>query len=94
MPTAVANVVPLRQLVTLTGCDAEPGGWRAAGAASNPTSKAVTYTITVFFTTDQATVETFGKTTVTLPAQKSTAWTLPVLFAADPSTLCVLRAVS
>ena len=94
VPTVVANKDALRKQVTLTGCASQPGGWIASGAAVNPTKKAVSYTITVFFTNAQATVETYGKTTLAVPAHKSGTWSIPVVFAVSQPTVCVLRGVA
>ncbi len=101
-PTATAGTVPdsvpnnpdKRNGVSLIGCAAVSGGWEASGAAMNPTSTATKYLITVFFTTSQATDQTYASTTVDVAAGKSTTWRVSAHFTADPSTVCVLRGVA
>lgn len=93
VPTAVANNLAKRQDVTLTGCASAPGGWLASGTAHNLAKSSTKYSITVFFTTDQATVESYGTTVVDVSPGKDDPWKVLVRFQADPSTMCVLRGV-
>ena len=94
VPTSVPNDITARRNVTIRSCAAAPGGWAAAGTASNPTTSHVTYRITIFFTTSQATVEGFGATTVAVGPAQTSSWTvtadIPVV---DARSQCVLRGV-
>jgi hypothetical protein len=93
VPTNVPNNVQLRGNVQIGACKAVPGGWEATGTAINPTSKAITYTVTVFFTTRQATVVATGATKVDVKPGAHQPWAVRKSFAAPNPTLCVLRGV-
>jgi hypothetical protein len=93
VPTKVPNDPALRTNVTITDCSKTDKGWHAAGKASNPTNKPISYTITVFFTTDQATVLSTADTTVTVDPGKNADWNIEKDFATTPKTLCALRGV-
>ena len=60
VPLTVPNSVRARKAVTLTGCTATGTGGHASGTVTGPGASAATYTITVFFTTRQATVIGYG----------------------------------
>lgn len=93
IPTVVPNNLDKRGAVALTGCAAARNGWEASGTATNPDKGATKYMITVFFTTNQATVEGDGTTTIDVAAGKAAHWKIDARFSADPSTTCVLRGV-
>lgn len=93
VPTSVPNTPTLRANVTLADCSRADGGWKAAGTAKNPGKSDVTYTISVFFTTDHGTVLGTGGTTVAVPAGKSADWTVTADLTPAPKMLCVLRGV-
>lgn len=93
VPTKVANSVALRSSVDLTACRKSSGGWLAGGTAKNTRKSKFTYVVTVFFTTDTATVIGFGKTDVKVPAGKTVKWTVTAKFPAVKNTKCVLRGV-
>ena len=91
---SIGNVVTKRKAVTLAGCAATAGGWKATGTAKNTGTKSAKYTITVFFTTSKATVQSYAKTTVDVAAGSSAQWTATRAFPAAKGTLCVLRGVA
>ena len=93
VPTKVANTPALRADVRLASCTPRTRGWKAAGTVHNPHSAARRYKITVFFTTDNATVIGFAATSVHVPGKASKAWTAGATFHAAKPTLCVLRGV-
>ncbi len=94
VPTSVPNDITARRNVTIRSCAAAPGGWTAAGTASNPTTSQVTYRITIFFTSSHATVEGFGATTVTVGTGQVSSWTVTTdISVPDPRSQCVLRGV-
>jgi hypothetical protein len=94
VPTKVPNKPALRRNVTVSKCAAVSGGWAASGVAKNGGDSPTTYTITVFFTTKNATVIGTGSTKVTVDAGASKTWAVSKkMHAADP-TLCVLRGVA
>ncbi len=93
IPTSVANNPDLRSSVALSGCALAPGGWEASGTAGNQAKTVARYTITVFFTTGDATVEGFGSTKVDISPGKRADWRVRARFPADPTTTCVLRGV-
>lgn len=91
---SIGNTVVKRKTVTVAACTATADGWRAAGTAVNATGKAVDYTITIFFTTDKATVQDFAVTKLSVPAKTTLKWTADKKFKATQPTLCVLRGVA
>lgn len=93
VPASVPNSAGVikDKLVSITSCKATSGGWQASGTAKGKSGKKATYTVTVFFTTNRATVQAFGQTKVTVAKGKSATWTVAKKFTATPSTLCVLR---
>ncbi len=94
VPTSVPNDITARRNVAVRSCAAAPGGWSAAGTASNPTTSQVTYRITIFFTSSQATVEGFGDATVTVGPGQMSSWTVTTAIpVADSRSQCVLRGV-
>ena len=93
VPTKVPNDPALRQNVSVTDCSKTAKGWKAAGKATNPTDKPLDYTLTVFFTSDKATVLNTADTTVKVDPGKSANWTVQKDFPTTPKTLCVLRGV-
>jgi len=93
VPTAVPNKPALRADVVLSTCASRSGGWAASGTVHNRTLRPVKYTVTVFFTTDHATVIGAGATTLTLLPKTSKYWSVVAKFHAANPTLCVLRGV-
>jgi hypothetical protein len=94
VPLTVPNSVRARRAVTLTGCAATGSGGHASGTAIAPGTSAATYTITVFFTTRQATVIGYGTTKVHAVPAKTILWAVGTHFKAPPGMRCVLRGVS
>jgi hypothetical protein len=92
-PQSIPNSPDRRSEVTLTSCVATANGWAAGGNAANPTNTATNYTITVFFTTSNATVLDYAQTTVNVPPGRSTEWNTSANFTAPSRVLCVLRGV-
>ena len=90
----MANVVDKRKSVTVTSCAAITGGWGANGTAANKSTKPVTYTITIFFTTDQATTIASATTKTTVKAGGTAKWAATAKFKAAGTMLCVLRGVA
>jgi hypothetical protein len=93
VPTTVPNDPSARKDVQMTSCVATPAGWKAGGTVTNDGAKPADYTITVFFTTNKATVIDNARTQLTVAAGKTARWTAAKDFAAAPGTLCVLRGV-
>lgn len=93
VPTGVPNNPGLRGNVTMSSCAARSGGWGASGTVHNPDAQAARYRITVFFTTDHATVIGFAATTVSLAAKETKTWSVSATMHAATPTLCVLRGV-
>ena len=91
---AIGNTVAKRKAVTLAGCTAMPGGWKATGTARNTGAKTASYTITIFFTTSKATVQSYASTKVQVAPGASKAWSAAGKFPAAKGTLCVLRGVA
>jgi hypothetical protein len=94
VPTAVPNNPASRKNVAISACAATKGGWKATGSADNPSGTKLTYTITVFFTSDAATVLGTGQTKVTVQPHSDQQWTVAAKFRPAPQTLCVLRGVA
>ncbi|SDP07637.1 glucoamylase [Nakamurella panacisegetis] len=93
LPTSVANVVDKRKNVAITSCAAVSGGWGAKGTAVNRSPKPVTYTITIFFTTTQATTLASAATKVTVKSGQTAKWSASAKLKAPRTMLCVLRGV-
>ncbi|WP_133543201.1 hypothetical protein [Microbacterium sp. BK668] len=93
VPTDVPNIPELRGNVEISACEQAGEGWRASGTAQNPAGGDTAYTITVFFTTDQATVLGTGDTTVDLPAGESVEWEIRADLTPAAGMRCVLRGV-
>jgi hypothetical protein len=91
---SVPNQPSVRKDVRLLNCAQSSGGWSAGGAVANTLGKAATYTITVFFTSAQATDLAYATTKVTVDDGKNALWSAKATFAAPAGTLCVLRGVA
>jgi hypothetical protein len=93
VPASVPNKagVITKRLVTVSSCKKVDGGWQASGSAKGANGKSAKYTVTVFFTTKQATVQAFGSTKVAVPSGQSKDWSVTSKFAAADGTQCVLR---
>jgi hypothetical protein len=94
VPLSVPNEVSVRKDVDLLTCNQSSGGWSAGGAVRNTLGKAVTFTITVFFTSAQSTDLAYATTTVSVDTGKNALWNVKATFAAPAGVLCVLRGVS
>jgi hypothetical protein len=94
IPLNVPNSVTARRGVTLTDCAATRAGGHAAGTVTDPGKSAATYTITVFYTTSQATVIGYAAATVHAAPGKATPWQATGHFSAPHGMRCVLRGVS
>lgn len=94
VPTDVPNDPDARASVTITKCAATKHGWSAKGTATNGEKKDKTYEVTVFFTSQAATVLHTGSTTVTVEPGEKERWEVAGTFAAPEGTLCVLRGVA
>ncbi|MGG1909560.1 hypothetical protein AB1285_21615 [Microbacterium sp. NRRL B-14842] len=57
----------MRAGTQITTCTTEDDGGTAEGVVGNPTDEDATYVVTVFFTTDAATVVGSGQATVEVP---------------------------
>lgn len=94
IPDDVPNDPDVRDNVAVSSCESAAGGWRASGTATNPGKKPVTYTVTVFFTTNAATVIGTGRTKVQVAPGADETWHIDDAIKAPDSTLCVLRGVA
>jgi len=93
VPTKVPNDPALRKNVIVSDCSQAGKGWKAAGKATNPTDKPISYAVTVFFTSEQATVLNTADTTVKVEPGKIADWSIQKDFATTAKALCVLRGV-
>lgn len=93
IPPPTGNVVSLFKTVTMSSCEAAPGGWKAAGTIHNTTGKAHGYQILVYFTTDQATVIDSADTTVSVATGQSATWHASAKFKTAPKMRCVIVSV-
>jgi hypothetical protein len=93
VPVTYRNTISLRQNVTLSGCTASKGGWRATGQARNPGPAARRYAVTVYFTNGQATVLGSGRTTVDVGAGRSRRWVVEAGVDGPALVRCVLVGV-
>lgn len=95
VPTNVKNNADLRDAVKITTCEATDKGWTASGTAQAPKDGDKNFKVTIFFTTDKATVVQWAKTKVNAKAGETADWSVD----ADIDTqggelLCVLRGVA
>lgn len=93
VPTQVPNRPRKRDRVRLSTCAATDGGWSASGTARAGKAGSERYRITVFFTTDRATVVGWGRTTVEAEAGQSVEWSVSADLPVEGDLLCVLRGV-
>ncbi|MEO6884909.1 MAG: hypothetical protein ABI232_01300 [Jatrophihabitantaceae bacterium] len=94
LPASVANQPAVRKNITQTGCAAVDGGWSAKGTATNSSSRKVTYKLTVYFTTTQATVLDFAQASVVVAPGKTVPWSVSKKFLAQPTMNCALVGVA
>ena len=94
IPLTVPNQAQARKAVTLSSCAGTKAGGHAAGTIAAPGTSAATFTITVFFTTRQATVLGYAATTVRAAPGQATPWKVSGHFTAPPGLRCVLRGVT
>jgi hypothetical protein len=94
LPSKIENQPTARKSVVQTSCAAIPGGWSAKGTATNGGKKAVTYKITVYFTTTHATTLNFATTSVRVPAGKTVKWAADKRFKAERQMLCPMPGVA
>lgn len=91
LPTDIPNDAKTRANVQLSSCAATKNGWKASGIVRNPGKATTTTVITVFFTTDKATVISSAQVRATAKAGEKQTWTAQSRFSAPKQTLCVLR---
>jgi hypothetical protein len=94
VPTRIANEPKVRKNVVQTKCAAIPGGWGAAGTATNPGKKEVTYKIVVHFTTTKATTLDYAQVLVPVQPGKTVPWTAKKEFQAEKKMLCPMPGIS
>ncbi len=94
LPSKIANQPGVRKNVVQTTCAAVPGGWGAAGTATNPGTKPVTYKIVVYFTTTKATTLDYAQTLVPVKPGKTVPWKATKQFQAQKKMLCPMPGVS
>ena len=94
IPLDVPNVPADRHNVTIGSCAGDSNSWHAAGTATNSTGVPATYEVTVFFTTEHATVLGFASTKVLTAAHKQATWSVASKFVNSGSLRCVLRGVA
>jgi hypothetical protein len=85
---------PLSANVKLINCAATTGGWSAGGIVRNPATQALTYNITVNFTTSTGTVLASGTDSVALTAGGSNLWSASAMFSPPSGTRCALGSVT
>jgi hypothetical protein len=93
-PPKAANQAAVRKNVVQSSCSAIPGGWRAAGTVSNPTNSEVKYKITVYFTTEHATVLAYATTKVAVQPDATAKWSASKEFAAQKEMLCPMPGIA
>jgi hypothetical protein len=94
VPTKIANQPGIRKNVVENKCAAIPGGWEAAGTASNPGKHPVTYKIVVHFTTTKATTLDYAQVLVPVQPGKTVPWTAKKQFQAPRKMLCPMPGIS
>jgi hypothetical protein len=91
LPTDIPNDPKTRAKVKLLECAATKDGWKASGTVSNPGKGASKMVLTVFFTTDKATVIGTAQTRIEIKPGDKRTWSAQAHFTAPTRTLCVLR---
>ncbi len=89
--TRIVEVPALRKTIALTSCRAAAHGWSGSGTAKNPTTRAQTYHLLVFFTDRFSRTIDSARTTVRVAGGASGHWTAMRKFDAPKGTQCVLR---
>lgn len=90
LPTGYPNVAAVRQLVKVTNCAATKDGWQAKGTVRNSGSDAQKITITVYFTTPQATVIDTAQVAVDVAVGAKGQWTAAKAFTAPSKLNCLI----
>lgn len=91
VPEDVPDAPEVRAGTQITTCTTEDDGGTAEGVVGNPTDEDATYVVTVFFTTDAATVVGSGQATVEVPAGEEADWSLTADFVPPSDLRCALR---
>lgn len=91
VPEDVPDAPEVRAGTQITACSTEDDGGMAEGVVGNPTDEDATYVVTVFFTTDAATVVGSGQATVQVPAGEEADWSLTADFVPPSDLRCALR---
>lgn len=91
VPEDVPDTPEVRAGTQITACTTEDDGGTAEGVVGNPTDEDATYVVTVFFTTDAATVVGSGQATVEVPAGEEADWSLAAEFVPPSDLRCALR---
>ncbi|WP_315636790.1 MULTISPECIES: hypothetical protein [Microbacterium] len=91
VPEDVPDAPEVRAGTQITTCTTEDDGGTATGVVGNPTDEDATYVVTVFFTTDAATVVGSGQATVEVPAGEEADWSLTADFVPPSDLRCALR---
>lgn len=94
IPASVANNLERRKDAVITSCrPGADGGWEARGTVANTGQSPGEYAITIFFTTENATVLDYAVTSVTVEGGATQEWSAHKNFQAPANVLCVLRGV-
>ena len=94
VPTKVPNQPGARKAAVITDCAADAHGWHASGTVKNAASADATYTITVFFTNQSATVLGFASKQVPVGPGATADWSVTDATVNSSHTRCVLRGVA
>lgn len=94
LPTHIPNNAALRKHVRITSCRATESGWTVKGTADNPGKTSATYHLMVFFSTTSARTLASVETDVTVPAGKTSDWTMTKKFAGEKKMNCTLVGVA
>lgn len=90
----VANDIALRKNVTQSSCERRSTTSSASGTATNPTTAALTYHLTVYFTTTKGTDLAKATTDVRVPAKGTAKWSASKTFGYKSAVRCVLVGVA
>jgi hypothetical protein len=90
-PTPTVTDVPVSaRQVLLTGCRPVDGGWQAEGDATNPGDDALSYPVTVYFTSGQGILVATGVAQVVIPPRATVQWRVSTAAAVAGAVHCSL----
>jgi hypothetical protein len=93
LPPASGNVISKFHQVSGGSCHAVPGGWALTGSVKNPSTRATSYDVLVYFTTAEHTVLNSAQAKVTVKGGQQAGFTASQKFDGPAAMHCVIVSV-